>query len=102
MVPSVAINTSLAPPGALIDCLQCRTNCKIKNGLVWKGVNLWIFGTPVNYCKKNYFAKLTGAPKNLGVDTLPNPAAIWSPLAAILDFTVGAALQALGKFHRRR
>ena len=26
------MNTSIAPPGALTDYLQCRTACKIKNG----------------------------------------------------------------------
>ena len=36
---AVLKNTSLAALGALAHRLQCRTTCKIQNGLVWKGLD---------------------------------------------------------------
>ena len=46
--------------------------------------------------KKFTLQKLTGAPKNLGVDTFLKPHLLfWGPLADILDSAGGAALQAL-------
>ena len=41
-------------------------------------------------------------PKNLEVDSFPDPAAIWGPLAAILDFAGGAALKAVSERPLRR
>ena len=42
------------------------------------------------------------APKNLGVDTYPDPVGkFWDPLAAIFDFASGAALQAVSECPRR-
>ena len=46
--------------------------------------------------------KLTEVFKNLGLDTFPDPSAILGPLAAILDFAGGAALQAVSERPLRR